>query len=483
MYETGDLLPVDELPAGTTLLCSGPPMVGKRDLVLRLLGQGLDAGDGTIAISTDATAGEIQQTLLDFTRAEDAPYRIGIVDASGIESADEDVPGRVERVNSPTDLTGVGIGFSQLSERLVDVEQPTGLRVGLLSLSTLLMYSEPDPIMKFLHAFSQRVGERDGVAFVVLHDDAVDAPVDTQLRSFVDGEIRIREQDGRRQLSLAGVPDAEEGWHPMPPLQPPAAVQSGESTVDRTIDQPAVDSLAALIEDVEADRPTLTLCNFQGTEKMGATITSYFDRLNVPVETATLDRDAPTDVAMLHRGPDLLASSTVSDLVAAIDLDDADTTVSHAAARTDLFDHVDQTVFGAHGADRQLLVQVSHTIESMAWRTGQGTIHAGFQEFSRLWDDDRARTIYQRVAEAGVDVHIYGQPDVPIETDAWTLHGADGGELSETWFVGFADPDDTRSGTLVARQTGSNEYDGFWSYRPELAGRLEAYLRTTYGDA
>lgn len=480
MYDTGELLPVESLPGGTTLLCSGPPMVGKRDLVFRLLGAGLDDGEGAIAVSTDATAGEVQETLLGFTQAEDASYRIGIVDASGIDAVEPDVPGRVERVASPTDLTGVGIGFSQLAERLVDVERPTGLRVGLVSLSTLLLYSEPDPVVKFLHAFSRRVGERDGLALVVLHDDAVEAPLDQQLRSFVDGEIRVRERDDRRELRLSGVADAPDTWHPMPDLEPPAAVTPSPSEGERTVDQPPLESVAALIEGVESERPTLTLCNFDGPAAVRSDVESYFDRLNVAVETASLDRPEPANVALLHRGPDLLASATIPELTAVIDLDDAAATIEAGAETTDLFDHLEQTVFGAHGADRRLLVQASHTIESMAWRTGRGRIHAGFQALSRLWNDERARRIYERIGETDVEVHVYGAPDADLATPDWTVHRADSGELTESWFVCFTEPTGTRTGTLAARQRGPNEYDGFWSYRTELADRLDAYIRETY---
>lgn len=480
MYDTRDLLPVEDVSAGTTLLCTGPPMTGKRDLALRLLGQGLDDGDGAIAVSTDATAGEIQESLQESARAEDATYRVGVVDASGVESAVEDVPGRVERIGSPTDLTGIGHGYSRLAERLVDVEQPSGLRVGVVSLSTLALYADPEAVMQFLHTLTRGVGERDGFAIVVLHDDAVEEETAAGLRSLVDGEIRVRERDNERELRVEGLTEEPTEWYAMPSLEPPAAVAPAKPSVDRTADEPTAESLSSLLASVEADRPTLTICNFDGPAETLATVSEYFDRLNVSVRTAGIDRATPSNVALLHRGEDFLAGDSIQDIAAAIDPEGDDPTIREDVETPALLDHLDQTVFGAHGAGTDLLAQVSHTIETMAWRTGQGRLHAGFQELSRLYESEGTQRIYDRISSTEVDVHVYGVPDTEIPDDRFTVHAAESGELADTWFVGFTDPDEARTGVLLAEQREPGEYDGFWSYRPDLARRLDAYLERTY---
>jgi hypothetical protein len=231
--------------------------------------------------------------------------------------------------------------------------------------------------------------------------------------------------------------------------------------------------MRAMIDAVRADRPTLTIGNYTGDEATLDRIESHFQTLQVGVRTTDLGLDSPTDVALLHRGDDLLASASVADLDAAISLEDD-------GATTPLLDAVDQTTFDAVGADRRFLVQTSHTIETLGTRGNGGRIHAGFQRLSRLTGDDRTVDIYERLADAGVDVHVYGVPDATLPDIGWTVHEADGGELADTWFVCYRSGGaDATEGVLVAEEH-DDRYDGFWSYRSDLAEQLDAYLRASY---
>jgi len=50
-YSTLGVLPVDEFPAGTSILLSGPPLTRKRELLIRLLGDDT-ADEGSIMVTT-----------------------------------------------------------------------------------------------------------------------------------------------------------------------------------------------------------------------------------------------------------------------------------------------------------------------------------------------------------------------------------------------------------------------------------------------
>lgn len=476
MYETGELLPVEELPAGAVLLCSGPPMIGKRELVMDLLGQGVDRREATVVVATDRNAMEVQSELASHATRDLSTAPLGIIEAAGTQSTETPAHGRLERVGSPTDLTGIGIGVSNFLERFRAIDGTGGIRVGVLSLSTMLLYSDPERVLQFLHVFGRRVKESDALAVVMVHTGSLEPAVETQIASFVDGAIDVREREGARQVRVRGIGTEPTDWTAVP-TSATGAVTGGTGATATSPEPSGFDSLAAVIASVEADRPTLTIANYTGDEARLETIEDYFRRLKVGVRTTGLGLDSPTDVALLHRGSDLLTSASVVDVEAAIAIEDE----SERGRTTDLLDAVDQTVFDAGGEDKRFLVQVSHTIETLAMRTGEGRIHAGFQELSRLWEDSRAREIYRRIAERGVDVHVYGRPDADVAESGWTIHPAEDGELTGTWFVGFTAPEGERTGTLIAEERADGYY-GFWSYRADLVRQLDAYLRETYGD-
>lgn len=473
MYVTGTALPSEGLPSGTVLLCAGPQMVGKRELVMRLLAQGIENGEATALLSTDRTASELYEELAGLTTVGLTASPLGVVEATGTPGSEPPSAGHVETVGSPTDLTGIGIGLSNLLERFRNIDEQGEVRVGLLSLSTMVLYSDPERVLRFLHVFGRRVRETDAIAFVVLDESAVDEETAGQITSFVDGAIDVRERDGTRAVRIRGLPEVDTEWIDCP--REPQSAAPTRTAEPATTERPTVDSLAALCASVEADRPTLTVANFTGPAESLSAIEEYFKRVKVGVRTTELGLDSPSDVALLHRGSDLLAAASVPAVDAGIQIESEE----RHGQRTELLEAVDQTVFDASGADRQFLVQVSHTIETLAIRAGDGEIHAGFQELSRLWEDDRAREIYRRIAEADVDVHVYGVADVEVPEPDWTVHTVADGELTDTWFVGFTPSAGDRTGVLVAEEH-EDGYYGFWSYRAERAEQLRQYLESAY---
>ena len=187
---------------------------------------------------------------------------------------------------------------------------------------------------------------------------------------------------------------------------------------------------------------------------------------------------------MLHRGDDLLGAESVPALRGAIDIDAGTTGSLEERHTSDLLTQLDQSVFGASAADKGLLIDVSHSVELLANRTGSGRLHAGFQWLSNLVEDEQAARIYERLGASGVDVHVYGVPDTDAALSGVTVHGIDNQEMRESWFVvydGGGDPD--RTATLLAHELdGENRYDGFWTYESDVTADIDAYLAATYLD-
>ena len=125
----------------------------------------------------------------------------GIVVATGQDSpADEEVP--VEQIGSPGDLTGISLEFAKLARRFEQAGADGRIRVGLASVSTLLMYGEIQTVFRFLHVFTSRI-QSTGLfgAFALdpgMHDDQT---VNT-VRAVFDAEARV--DDGTVTLDGTG---------------------------------------------------------------------------------------------------------------------------------------------------------------------------------------------------------------------------------------------------------------------------------------
>lgn len=213
MYVVGDTLPIDELDPGT-LLVSGPAMTGKYDLLLDFLVEGATRGDGSLFVTTNEDADSV---------LADVESR-GISDLSSVRLVDcvseqqstnaEYPPERVEYVNSPGDLTGLGIGVTEQLRRFYESDTDR-VRTAFSSLSTLLMYSDLETVFRFLHVLTGRIDETNGLGMFTIDPETHDAGTVNTLKQLFDGAIEIRSNDGTTELRFVGIPNSPDGWVPV----------------------------------------------------------------------------------------------------------------------------------------------------------------------------------------------------------------------------------------------------------------------------
>jgi len=481
MYTVGSLLPVDGVDPGSTLLIVGPPMTGKRSLTMELLAQGFDE-EGVAVVSTDTSATEVRDSVARYADSPGEDLPLGVIDCVGDSHGNSGLGSLDSRVSSPADLTGIGMELTTLLEQLY-TDYSSRMRFGLISLTTMSMYTDPEQVIRFLHVITSRISEADALGLIVAHSDTMDPEHLQQLRSFVDGVVEVRENDGETELRVLGLADSNTDWTPFNASQQTVA-QTDARQLDRSEDVPIADSLRSIFDDVRSGAPTLTVCNYEGESEALGVIERYFDRHGVDVRQASLDVAQPSSVALLHHGDNLLASETVTALLGAIDIDSATDEGFKQRQTSDLLTNLEQSVFGAAAADKPLLIDVSHNVELLANRVGTGRLHAGFQQLSNLVDDEQASRIYERLAKSGVEVHVYGAPDTTTELSGVTVHEDDGEEMAESWFVvydGGGNPNQ-RAALLAIERDSTDVFEGFWTYDADIVGPLDAYLTTTYLD-
>lgn len=195
----------------------------------------------------------------------------------------------------------------------------------------------------------------------------------------------------------------------------------------------------------------------------------------VDVSFRRLPAGGPAPFVTVSENGDFRAAVRVDDLREwfhpAVRVPEPGETVSDAERA--LFELLDDTRF--ESLNRRQLLATSREIEDRAWRTGRGTLHAGFQSPAAF---DAQRSLYRRFgADTALDVHVYvtpsrGSPDLTEEP--FTVHESQHPDVGRYWFLAFDGGGADQQCALVAEQTGTSAYRGVWTYDPEL---VDAVLR------
>jgi len=203
MYELGPPFSGTVVEPGTNLLVTGPPLTGKRRLLLETLAVGTGNGDGIIVVSTRDSATRVRDefaTVLD----EGAVPEIGIVDAVTQHIGRSTDAEMTKYTASPRDLSAIGIKFSEFIQSFYTDQQQEHNRVGVDSLTTLLLYSNLQTVFQFTHVFTSRVETVDGLGLYTIEATAHDSESLNTLGQLFDGRIVI-DESGVATLELPGV--------------------------------------------------------------------------------------------------------------------------------------------------------------------------------------------------------------------------------------------------------------------------------------
>lgn len=205
---------IDEIPAGSNLLVAGPSMMGKEDLALNTLaGRGQDRP--IVIVTSDKNAEQLLSDLetLDGTVDLENVYVIDCSGSTGQGSLEETA--NVKYVNSPSDLTGIGIGIAKSTSAVGDAARD-GLGFGMLSLSTLLQYASVERVFNFAHVMTGRIAAAGYLGVWTLNTSSHDEQTINTIRGQFDYVAELREaESGAREMRILG---GEEDWRTWEPL-------------------------------------------------------------------------------------------------------------------------------------------------------------------------------------------------------------------------------------------------------------------------
>jgi len=219
MYDLSNVLSneaVSEIRPGTSVLIAGPAMTGKETLATEILADGSRQGEGALVVTTNDKAENVVEDYRERVSGVDN-VRLGVVDcrAEGSSSRGDEAgtPGGlyIHHVSSPGDLTGIGIGITKCLESLHASGAENG-RVALISLSTMLTYTDRETVFKFCHVLSSRLDAAGYIGVFTIDTGAHEEQTLQVIKQAFDGLVEVRESDGAREARILGLTDSPTSW-------------------------------------------------------------------------------------------------------------------------------------------------------------------------------------------------------------------------------------------------------------------------------
>lgn len=188
-YEFPAGVPLEAATPGTNLLVSSPSGLLARELALDLL-TAASPSEGLLLVSADLEGYELLDRLDTPARSVDRS-RLGVVDCTGPgERADERFTTHAEPIANPGDLTSIEVEFSVLYDKLAAAA--SSIRVGLLSLSSLLAHASFQAVSRFVHMLTGRIIATEDLGVFAIDSAIEDERTVETLSNFCDRHVRVR---------------------------------------------------------------------------------------------------------------------------------------------------------------------------------------------------------------------------------------------------------------------------------------------------
>jgi hypothetical protein len=249
--------------------------------------------------------------------------------------------------------------------------------------------------------------------------------------------------------------------------------------------------LAAFVEQFDRPDVSIGVVTNHASEQYQSLLAETFGRQSVTVQGPDIvpdDVSPATDMIYLLDNEEVIAASPLEDVADSILLVNSDLYITgmrspEEVGLPDVITALDEMYFRLRGypeshREKLLLITISRYIERIALERGSGKLRASFQNLSRIDDERGTKTVYERLADSGSNVHVYGIPDwtPPPDYDI-TIHGGWGPDFRDSWFVVYVpDSPEATHAALLAIDDGTGEWHGFWTYDADTVCDLNGYI-------
>jgi len=129
---------------------------------------------------------------------------------------------KIKYVGNPSDLTGIDIKFSQLTEDIMrgdfqeDPEQlfPTPIRYCILSLTSMLMFRKIDVMYQFLHVVTSKLRKMGSIGVFLLNSESFDQKTVSIVKQLMNIVVEIKTDEEGNKIRLQGSMGVSMNWQP-----------------------------------------------------------------------------------------------------------------------------------------------------------------------------------------------------------------------------------------------------------------------------
>jgi PAS domain S-box-containing protein len=194
---------IGEIRKGSNLLLMGPSMAGKEAILNHIISYGATEKDNAVMmVTTREPAIQILDYLKDKT--PNLPLsNVGIVDCVSKMFDNTAVETKnIKIVNSPVDLTGIGVKISQFFEDFYIKKNIHNIQLHINSLSTIMMYSNLQTVFRFLNVYTGRIKAAEALGIYVIESGMHDEKSIATLKQLCDGMIEVKSENDKNFLKI-----------------------------------------------------------------------------------------------------------------------------------------------------------------------------------------------------------------------------------------------------------------------------------------
>lgn len=193
------------LPESSNILLIGPPGTEKLWLSVRILLDGIKKGQKAVLITTDLAPQDIEKKGLDmgldiFPLSQ--KNKLKFVDVYSWTRPERKTRSRSKDiiVPGPSALNELSLATSQALAEFSN--PPSKLRIAFFSLSTMLLYNNPEIIYRFLQIIGSRLKASGALTLFLMDSGMHDEKMVTTIKHLTDGTIEIKKDGDKTMLRV-----------------------------------------------------------------------------------------------------------------------------------------------------------------------------------------------------------------------------------------------------------------------------------------
>ena len=184
-------------PKNSTILLIGPPGSCKTIFVNQFINKGLELGESALYITTDHSPQEVKEMAVEFSQNFRANENRKLVFLDAYSWRINKKGGKFF-VDSLSDLNQINMTISDALVFLGSSEK----RIALDSISSMILYSDPDTVTRFLQTISAKSKASNSTLIMTIEEGVHDKKTINMLNYVADGCIKFKIEEGKRFLKI-----------------------------------------------------------------------------------------------------------------------------------------------------------------------------------------------------------------------------------------------------------------------------------------